>query len=86
VGSLLRVVGSRTQRPAQTNPATTRVRLGAVQLFEQLRGVCSRYEFAQSVRGRGELAGVNALNADERALIPPTKTQVAVRDETLAHA
>ena len=86
MGSLLRVVGSRTQCPAQANPATTRVRLGTVQLFEQMRGVCFRYEFARAVRGRGELAGVNALNADERALIPPTKTQVAVRDETLAHA
>jgi hypothetical protein len=34
---------------------------------------CFRYEFARAVRGRGELAGVNALNADERALIPPRK-------------
>jgi hypothetical protein len=70
VGSLLRVLGSRTQCPAQANPATTRVGLGAVQLFEPMRGVCFRYEFAPAVRGRGELAGVNALNADERALIP----------------
>ena len=64
-------MGSRTQCPAQANPATTRVRLGAVQLIEQMRGVSFRYEFARAVRGRGELAGVNALNADERALIPP---------------
>ena len=79
-------MGARTQCPAQANPATTRVGLGAVQLFEPMRGVCFRYEFAPAVQGRRELAGVNALNADERALIPPTKTQVAVRDETLAHA
>jgi len=28
----------------------------------------------------------NDLNADERAVIPPTKTQAAVPDEALAHA
>jgi hypothetical protein len=78
VGSLLRVVGSRTQCPAQANPATTRFRLGAIQLFEPMRGVCFRYEFAPAVQGRGELAGVNALNADERALIPPRVTHIGI--------